>query len=92
MLLRTRRGPGGAVAPAVEREESDVRAYRGWVREGRVELDDGVRLPEGTVVTVTVGEAELWRATLRAALRRNARRRTRGKRWIPVLTARRHEG
>jgi hypothetical protein len=72
--------------------EDHVRAYRGWVREGRVELEDGVRLPEGAVVTVTVGEAELWRATLRAALRRNARRRTRAKRWIPVLTARSTQG
>lgn len=65
-----------------------MRAYRGWVREGKVELEDGVRLPEGAVVTVTVGEAELWRATLRAALRRNARRRSRGRRWIPVMFAR----
>jgi len=47
-----------------------------------------VRLPEGAVVTVTVGEAELWRATLRAALRRNARRRSRGRRWIPVMFGR----
>jgi len=65
-----------------------VRAYRGWVREGKVELEDGVHLPEGAVVTVTVGEAELWRATLRAALRRNARRRSRGRRWIPVMFGR----
>jgi hypothetical protein len=59
------------------------------IHEGRVLLDPGVRLPEGTVVTVTVGEAELLRATLRAALRRNAPRRSRGRRWVPVLTARR---
>jgi hypothetical protein len=65
-----------------------VRASRGWVREGKVELEEGVRLPEGAVVTVTVGEAELWRATLRAALRRNARRRSRGRRWIPVMFGR----
>jgi hypothetical protein len=57
-----------------------------------VELEEGVRLPEGVVVTVTVGEAELWRATLRNALRRNARRRTRARRWIPVLTARPRPG
>jgi hypothetical protein len=57
-----------------------------------VELEEGVRLPEGAVVTVTVGEAELWRATLRNALRRNARRRTRARRWIPVLTARPRTG
>lgn len=65
-----------------------MRAYRGVVQEGRVVLEPGVRLPEGTVVTVTVGEGELLRATLRAALRRNARRRSRGRRWVPVLTAR----
>ena len=65
-----------------------MRAYRGWVREGKIELEEGVRLPEGAVVTVTVGEAELWRATLRAALRRNARRRSRGRRWIPVMFGR----
>jgi hypothetical protein len=76
---------------AGEREDH-VRAYRGWVREGRVELEEGVRLPEGAVVTVTVGEADFWRATLRAALRRNARRRTRAKRWIPVLTVRTPHG
>lgn len=65
-----------------------MRAYRGWVREGRVELEEGVQLPEGAVVTVTVGEAELWRATLRAAMRRSARRRGRARRWLPVLFAR----
>ncbi|MBW6457067.1 MAG: hypothetical protein K0A98_14395 [Trueperaceae bacterium] len=65
-----------------------MRAYRGWVRDGKVELEEGVRLPEGAVVTVTVGEAELWRATLRAALRRNARRRSRGRRWVPVMFGR----
>lgn len=65
-----------------------MRAYRGIVQEGRVVLEPGVRLPEGTVVTVTVGEGELLKATLRAALRRNARRRSRGRRWTPVLTGR----
>jgi hypothetical protein len=69
-----------------------MRAFRGIVQEGRVELAEGVRLPEGTVVTVTVGEAELVRATLRAALRRNARRRSRGRRWGPVYTAAQHDG
>lgn len=64
-----------------------MRAFRGIVREGRVVLVEGAELPEGTVVTVTVGEAELLRATVRAALRRNARRRSRGRRWGPVYTA-----
>ncbi len=64
-----------------------MRAFKGIVREGRVELPEGVVLPEGTTVTVTVGEAELIRASFRAALRRNARRRGRGRRWGPVYTA-----
>ena len=64
-----------------------MRAFKGIVREGRVELVEGADLPEGTVVTVTVGEAELLRSTLRAALRRNARRRSRGRRWGPVYTS-----
>ena len=34
-----------------------MRAYRGVVQEGRVVLEPGLRLPEGTVVTVTVGVA-----------------------------------
>jgi hypothetical protein len=69
-----------------------MRAFRGIVQEGRVVLADGVRLPEGTVVTVTVGETELVRATLRAALRRNARRRSRGRRWGPAYAAAQREG
>lgn len=56
-----------------------MRAYRGIADGEVVRLQDGVRLPEGAVVTVTVGEAELVRATLRSALRRNARRRSRAR-------------
>lgn len=67
--------------------EDRMRAFKGIVREGRVELAEGVVLPEGTIVTVTVGEAELIRASFRAALRRNTRRRSRGRRWGPVYTA-----
>jgi len=62
-----------------------VRAYRGHVMGGRVVLDDGVRLPEGANVTVTIGEAEYIRATLRSALRRNVRRRSRGRVMRPVF-------
>jgi len=54
------------------------------VQGGRVVLEEGVRLPEGATVTVTIGEAEYIRATLRAALRRNARRRSRGRVLRPV--------
>jgi hypothetical protein len=61
-----------------------VRAYRGLVQGGHVVLEEGVRLPEGATVTVTIGEAEFIRATLRAALRRNTRRRSRGRILRPV--------
>jgi len=61
-----------------------VRAYRGRVVAGQVVLEEGVRLPDGAVVTVTIGEAEFIRATLRSALRRNARRRSRGRVLRPV--------
>lgn len=53
-----------------------MRAYRGIVREGKIELQDGATLPEGAVVTVSIGEAELIRASLAAVLRRRAARRT----------------
>ena len=53
-----------------------MRALKGIVREGKIELAEGATLPEGTVVTVTVGEAELIRASLAAALRRTGARRT----------------
>lgn len=56
-----------------------MRAYRGVVVDGKVRLADDVRLPEGATVTVTIGEAEYIRATLRMALRRNVRRRSRGR-------------
>lgn len=61
-----------------------MRAYRGRVHEGRVELEEGARLPEGALVTVTIGEAEFIRATLRSALRRNVRRRSRGRVLRPI--------
>ena len=54
-----------------------MRAYRGFVKDGKVVLAEGVQLPEGATVTVTIGEAEYVRATLRSALRRNRRRRSR---------------
>ncbi|MDO4263456.1 MAG: hypothetical protein Q4C67_04590 [Deinococcus sp.] len=40
-----------------------MRAYRGVVKDGKVELLGG-ELPEGTEVTVTVGEPELLLASL----------------------------
>ncbi len=51
-----------------------MRAFKGIVKDGKIELAEGVQLPDGAVVTVTVGEAELIRASLAAALRRGNRR------------------
>lgn len=56
-----------------------MRAYRGRVERGIVRLEEGVRIPDGAIVTVTVGEGELVRAALRAALRRNMPRRSRAR-------------
>ena len=63
-----------------------MRAYRGRVKEGQVVLEEGTKLPEGAVVTVTIGEAEYVRATLRSALRRNRRRRARPRVTAPALS------
>ena len=53
-----------------------MKAYRGIVQEGVVVLTDS-KLPEGAIVTVTVGEAELLRATIRNALSRPKKLRIR---------------
>ena len=52
-----------------------MRAYRGIIQDGVVVLEEGVKLPEGAVVTVTVGETEILRATLRNALSPKAKER-----------------
>ncbi len=46
-----------------------MRAYKGIVENGVVVVV-GTRLPEGTVVTVTVGEGELLRARITNVLKR----------------------
>lgn len=56
-----------------------MRAFKGRVERGVVVLPEGADLPEGTVVTVTVGEVEMFRARVRAALVRNVKRRSRGR-------------
>jgi hypothetical protein len=45
-----------------------VKAYRGVVRDGVIVLERG-KLPEGAVVTVTVGDGELVRATITNAFK-----------------------
>ena len=56
-----------------------MKAYRGLVKDGKVIFAEGVSLPEGAVVTVTIGEAEHLRATLQSRLKRNVRRRVKAK-------------
>ena len=56
-----------------------MRAYKGLVKNGKVVLAEDVSLPEGATVTVTIGDGEYIRASLRSALRRNTRRRSRGR-------------
>jgi hypothetical protein len=56
-----------------------MRAFKGRVEKGVVVLPEGAELPEGTVVTVTVGEVEMFRARVRAALVRNVKKRSRGR-------------
>ena len=43
-----------------------MKAYKGVVRDGVIVLE-GAKLPEGAVVTVTIGEGELLRATITSA-------------------------
>lgn len=51
-----------------------MRAYRGTIKNGVVILEEGVNLPDGAIVTVTVGETEILRATLRNALQPKERK------------------
>lgn len=64
-----------------------MQAYKGVLKNGVVLLPEGVQLPEGVVVTVTVSEAELLRARMRSALRRNLPRRSRARALIPEALA-----
>jgi hypothetical protein len=62
-----------------------VRAYKGLVQDGKIILAEGVELPEGAVVTVTLGETEYLRAKVRASLLRKTSKRSRVRVGIPVL-------
>ncbi|MFC4637228.1 hypothetical protein [Deinococcus hohokamensis] len=55
-----------------------MRAYKGIVENGVVVVI-GARLPEGTAVTVTVGEGELLRARITSVLKRPRKIRVRLK-------------
>lgn len=67
-----------------------MKAYRGLVKNGKVIFAEGVTLPEGAVVTVTIGEAEHLRATLQNRLKRNVRRRVKVK--LPKIGSRGLDG
>ncbi len=62
-----------------------MRAYKGIVENGVVVVV-GTRLPEGTVVTVTVGEGELLRARITNVLKRPRKVRVRIKPNIGMAT------
>lgn len=64
-----------------------MRAYKGVV-ENEVVVLIGAKLPEGTVVTVTVGEGELLRAKISSALNRPKKIRIK-LRPMPGLTSER---
>lgn len=55
-----------------------MRAYKGVVENGVVVVK-GKRLPEGTIVTVTVGETELLRARISNAIKRSTKVKVRVK-------------
>ncbi len=50
-----------------------MHAYKGLVKDGKIILPEGTVLPEGAVVTVTIGEAEVVKAKLRLAFGRHPR-------------------
>lgn len=68
-----------------------MRAYKGVVENGVVVVI-GARLPEGTVVTVTVGETELLRARITNVIKRSRRVRVRLKPASPGLALSREPG
>lgn len=45
-----------------------MRAYKGLVRDGKIILAEGTELPEGAIVTVTIGETEYLKSKVRASL------------------------
>lgn len=61
-----------------------MKAYKGLVKDGKIILAEGVELPEGTVVTVTIGEAEYLKAKVRASL---GKRRPKIKSRLPVMVS-----
>ena len=62
-----------------------MKAYKGIVEDGVIVLVEGAQLPEGTIVTVTVGEAELLRARISNAIRGKRKVKVRMKPVTPGL-------
>lgn len=60
-----------------------MQAYKGTIKHGVVVLQEGTKLPEGAVVTVTISDVELLRARMRLALIRNVPRRSRARVLAP---------
>lgn len=61
-----------------------MKAYKGIVENGVVVLV-GAELPEGTVVTVTVGETELLRAQVAKALKGKDKEKKASIKPVPAL-------
>jgi hypothetical protein len=53
-------------------QEDTMRAYKGLVKNGKIVLAEGAELPEGAVVTVTIGETEYLKSKVRASISRGA--------------------
>jgi hypothetical protein len=58
-----------------------MRAYKGLVKNGKIILAEGAELPEGAVVTVTIGETEYLKSKVRASI---SRRTSKIKAKLPV--------
>lgn len=80
-----RRQMGSWGGLAIFTSEGVCVATRASLERGMSSWPKVFTLPEGTVVTVTIGEAELLRASLRSALRRSAHRRRRGRMLRPAF-------
>lgn len=55
-----------------------MKAFRGIIKDGVVHLDAGVKLPEGAIVTVTIGEGEFWRAKVRNVFKPKVKKKREG--------------
>ena len=61
-----------------------MRAYKGLVQNGKIILAEEVELPEGAVVTITIGETEYLKSKVWASL---GKRKSKIKSRLPVMVA-----